>query len=111
MRALAEIRAYQMTTGLLIRRLPFARLVRDIAEDFRDKSDAQYASMWTGESLLALQEAAEAYLVETFQDANLCALHAKRVTVMPRDIQLARRIRGRDRLILNAGTGGNLLEA
>ena len=45
-------------------------------------------------AILALQEAAEAYLVGLFEDSNLCAIHAKRVTVMPRDIQLARRIRG-----------------
>ena len=45
-------------------------------------------------AMLALQEAAEAYLVGYFEDANLCAIHAKRVTIMPKDIQLARRIRG-----------------
>jgi histone H3/H4 len=42
----------------------------------------------------ALQHAAEAYMVGLFEDTNLCALHAKRVTILPRDIQLARRIRG-----------------
>ncbi len=47
-----------------------------------------------GAAILALQEAAEAYLVGLFEDSNLCAIHAKRVTIMPRDIQLARRIRG-----------------
>jgi histone H3 len=45
-------------------------------------------------ALLALQEATEAYLVGLFEDTNLCAIHAKRVTIMPKDIQLARRIRG-----------------
>ena len=47
-----------------------------------------------GSAVLALQEAAEAYLVGLFEDTNLCAIHAKRVTIMPKDIQLARRIRG-----------------
>ncbi len=43
---------------------------------------------------MALQEAAEAHLVGLFEDCNLCAVHAKRVTIMPKDLQLARRIRG-----------------
>ncbi|KAH7415543.1 hypothetical protein KP509_14G050700 [Ceratopteris richardii] len=72
--ALREIRKYQKSTELLIRRLPFQRLVREIAQD--------------------LKEAAQVYLVGLFQDTNLCAIHAKRVTIMPQDIQLARRIRG-----------------
>jgi histone H3 len=75
--ALREIRRYQKSTELLIRKLPFQRLVREIAQDFK-----------------ALQEASEAYLVGLFEDTNLCAIHAKRVTIMPKDIQLARRIRG-----------------
>jgi histone H3 len=86
--ALREIRKYQKTTDLLIRRLPFQRLVREIAQDF--KSDLRFQSP----ALMALQEAAEAYLVGLFEDTNLCAIHAKRVTIMPKDIQLARRIRG-----------------
>lgn len=72
----------------LIRKLPFQRLVREIAQDF--KNDLRFQST----AILALQEAAEAYLVGLFEDTNLCAIHAKRVTIMPRDIQLARRIRG-----------------
>ena len=71
-----------------VRKLPFQRLVREIAGDF--KSDLRFASGAVG----ALQEAAEAYLVGLFEDTNLCAIHAKRVTIMPKDIQLARRIRG-----------------
>ena len=86
--ALREIRKYQKSTELLIRKLPFQRLVREIAQDF--KTDLRFQST----AILALQEAAEAYLVGLFEDTNLCAIHAKRVTVMPRDIQLARRIRG-----------------
>jgi histone H3 len=86
--ALREIRRYQKTTELLIRKLPFQRLVREIAQDF--KTDLRFQSSAIG----ALQEAAEAYLVSLFEDTNLCAIHAKRVTIMPKDIQLARRIRG-----------------
>ncbi len=104
--ALREIRRYQKSTELLIRKLPFQRLVREIAQDF--KTDLRFQSAAIG----ALQEASEAYLVSLFEDTNLCAIHAKRVTVswiyhetqnkfffrfyqiMPKDIQLARRIRG-----------------
>eukprot|EP00798_Chlamydomonas_sp_ICE-L_P013371 gene13371-biopygen22497 len=64
------------------------RLVREIAQDF--KTDLRFQSS----AVLALQEAAEAYLVGLFEDTNLAAIHAKRVTIMPKDIQLARRIRG-----------------
>jgi histone H3 len=86
--ALREIRKLQKSTELLIRRLPFQRLVRELAQDFRN--DLRFQSS----AVLALQEAAEAYLVTLFEDTNLCAIHAKRVTIMPKDIQLARRIRG-----------------
>ena len=86
--ALREIRRYQKSTELLVRKLPFQRLVREIAQDF--KTDLRFQ----GSAVLALQEAAEAYLVGLFEDTNLCAIHAKRVTIMPKDIQLARRIRG-----------------
>ncbi len=72
----------------LIRRLPFQRLVKEIAQDF--KTDIRFQST----ALLAVQEACEAYLVGLFEDTNLCAIHARRVTIQPRDIQLARRIRG-----------------
>ncbi|XP_049712784.1 uncharacterized protein LOC126060586 [Elephas maximus indicus] len=86
--ALREIRRYQKSTELLIRKLPFQRLVREIAQDF--KTDLRFQSS----AVMALQEACEAYLVGLFEDTNLCAIHAKRVTIMPKDIQLARRIRG-----------------
>jgi histone H3 len=86
--ALREIRKYQRNTELLIRKLPFQRLVREIANDF--KTDLMFQS----QAILALQEASEAYLVGLFEDTNLVAIHAKRVTIMPKDIQLARRIRG-----------------
>jgi len=81
--ALREIRRYQKSTELLIRKLPFQRLVREIAQDF--KTDLRFQSAAIG----ALQEASEAYLVGLFEDTNLCAIHAKRVTIMPKDIQLA----------------------
>ena len=86
--ALREIRRYQKSTELLIRKLPFQRLVREIAQDF--KTDLRFQSS----AVMAVQEAVEAYLVGLFEDTNLCAIHAKRVTIMPKDIQLARRIRG-----------------
>ena len=86
--ALKDIRHFQKTTALLIRRLPFQRLVREIAQDY--KTDLRFQSA----AILCLQEAAEAYLVRLFDDANLCAIHARRVTIMPKDIQLARRIQG-----------------
>jgi histone H3 len=86
--ALREIRKYQKTTELLIRKLPFQRLVREIAQD--SKTDMRFQST----AILALQEASEAYLTGLFEDTNLCAIHAKRVTIMPQDMRLARRIRG-----------------
>ncbi|XP_025879268.1 histone H3.3 isoform X2 [Oryza sativa Japonica Group] len=86
--ALREIRKYQKNTELLIRKLPFQRLVREIAQLF--KHDMRFQS----HAVLALQEAAEAYLVGLFEDTNLCAIHSKRVTIMSKDVQLARRIRG-----------------
>ena len=86
--ALKEIHRYQKSTDLLIRKLPFQRLVREIAQDF--KSDLRFQST----AILTLQEASEAYLVGLFEDTNLCAIHARRVTIMPKDLQLACRIRG-----------------
>ena len=86
--ALREIRRYQKSTELLIRKLPFQRLVREIAQDF--KTDLRFQAS----AIAALQEASESYLVGLFEDTNLCAIHAKRVTIMPKDVQLARRIRG-----------------
>ena len=74
--ALREIRAYQKSTNLLLRKLPFQRLVREIAQAFN--SDLRFQST----AILALQEASEAYLVSLFEDTNLCAIHAKRVTIM-----------------------------
>jgi histone H3/H4 len=86
--ALREIKKYQKSTDLLIRKLPFQRVVKEIAHDNRQEVRFQSSAM------MALQEAAEAYLVGLFEDTNLCAIHARRVTIMVRDMQLARRIRG-----------------
>ena len=85
--ALQEIRRYQKSTELLIRKLPFQRLVQELAQDL-GKKDIRFQSG----AIMALQEASEAYLVGLLEDSNLCAVHAKRVTIMPKDIQLARRI-------------------
>lgn len=87
--ALREIRRFQKSTKLLIRKLPFQRLVREITQEF--KSYLRFQSAAIG----ALQEASETYLVGLFEDTNLCAIHANRVTIMTKDIQLARRIRGK----------------
>ncbi|KAJ5752277.1 hypothetical protein N7520_009194 [Penicillium odoratum] len=91
--ALKEIRRYQRSFDLLIAKLPFARLVREVALDLLP-ADVGATLRWQSQAIQALQEAAEAFLVHLFEDTNLCALHAKRVTIMQKDIQLARRIRG-----------------
>ncbi len=89
--ALREIRRYQKTTELLIRKLPFQRLVREVAQDF--KEDLRFQSA----AIMAMQEASEDYLVELFEDTNLAAIHARRVTIMPKDMSLARRVGTRNR--------------
>ncbi|KAI9934110.1 Histone H3-like centromeric protein hH3v [Aspergillus wentii] len=91
--ALKEIRKYQRSYDLLIQKLPFARLVREVALELLP-ADVGAELRWQSHAIQALQEAAEAFLVHLFEDTNLCALHAKRVTIMQKDIQLARRIRG-----------------
>ena len=93
--ALKQIRQYQKTTELLIRKLPFQRLVREIACDTDViRSPLCGKVRFQSAAIMALQEASEAYLVGLFEDSNLWAIHAKQVTIMPKDIQLARRIRG-----------------
>jgi histone H3 len=86
--ALREIRKYQKTTEDLICKLPFQRLVRELAFKFRTGLRFQVSAV------KALQVACEAYIVGIFEDTNLLAIHAKRVTIFPKDMQLARRIRG-----------------
>ncbi|POW23539.1 hypothetical protein PSHT_00031 [Puccinia striiformis] len=109
--ALREIRHFQKSTDLLMRKtticatgpsvfyyslvvVDFKFNVREIAMDFALATEDGAALRWQSSALLALQEAAEAYLVHIFEDTNLCAIHAKRVTIMKRDMQLARRLRG-----------------
>jgi histone H3 len=86
--AIHEIHKYQKNTDLLIRKAPFQHLVKEIATNL--KLDLRMQST----ALLALQEALEAYLVHLFEDSNDCAIHAKHVTIMSKDIQLAQRTRG-----------------
>jgi histone H3 len=86
--ALREIRRYQKTSETLISRAPFQRMVREVA------NVAKSGLRWQSAALSAMQEATESYVVGLLSDSNLCALHARRVTVMPRDIHLARRLRG-----------------
>ena len=83
-----EIRKYQKSTDLLIRKAPFIRVVREISQDL------QKDVRWQRTALLALQECSEAFLVSLFEDVNLIAIHAKRVTIMPKDMRLAQKIRG-----------------
>ncbi|KAM3404860.1 hypothetical protein ACQJBY_007762 [Aegilops geniculata] len=89
--ALREIRKYQKSTEPLIPFAPFVRLVKEITDDLT-KGELNH---WTPQALFSLQEAAEYHIVDVFEKANLCAIHAKRVTIMQKDIQLARRIGGR----------------
>ena len=88
--ALREIRRYQKSTDLLIRKAPFQRFVREIAQGMGGIQGLRF----TVSSMLALQEASEAYVVGLFEDTNLCAIHAKRVTIQTKDMTLARRLRG-----------------
>lgn len=85
--ALKDIRKYQSTGELLIQKLPFQRLVREIAQDM--KNDIRFRA----KAILALQEASEAFLVQHFEDANLLAIHGGRTTIQARDLQLVRRMR------------------
>ncbi|XP_038600582.1 histone H3.3-like [Tachyglossus aculeatus] len=89
-----EIWCYQKSTELLIDKLPFQRLMREIAQDF--KMDLHFQSS----AVMALQDASEAYLVGLFDDSNLCIIHAKRVIIVSAQIQLARRVRGERAYIL-----------
>ena len=86
--ALREIRRYQKSTDLLIRKLPFLRLLREIAQKI--KFDLRFQST----AVLALQEAAEDYLVKMFQQVNVCAIHGGRGTIKPKDIELLKRVQG-----------------
>ena len=86
--ALREIRRYQKTNELLIRKIPFQRMVREIVNDI-----GEYR--FQAAAILVLQEALEAYIASLFQDINLCAIHRNAITITPKDLQLASRLRGR----------------
>ena len=86
--ALRDIKRYRKGTEMLIRKLPFQRLVREIAQTSKD------GVRFAASAVLAMQEATEAHLVNLFADTCLCAIHGGRVTIQPRDLQLARRLRG-----------------
>ncbi|KAI3951012.1 hypothetical protein MKW92_047158 [Papaver armeniacum] len=90
--ALKEIRKCQKSFDLLLPRAPFIRIVKEITNNFSKDVDR-----WQAEALTALQEAAETFLIHLFEDTQLCAIHAKRVTIMQKDWQLARRLGGRGR--------------
>uniref|UniRef100_T1J8B6 Core Histone H2A/H2B/H3 domain-containing protein n=1 Tax=Strigamia maritima TaxID=126957 RepID=T1J8B6_STRMM len=90
-KAAKEIQKFQNSTDLLIRKLPFSRLVREVCSDL-----SVFTFRWEARALEALQEASEAYLVDILEHANLCVNHAKRVTLYPRDIRLVKRVRGMD---------------
>ena len=89
--ALCKIQCYQKSTDLLIRKLPFQHLIREIAQSFEIGGEAL---RFQSTAVLALQEASEAFIVGVFEDTNLCAIHDKQVTIMKRDMQLALRICG-----------------
>lgn len=86
--ALRQIKQFQKSSDLLLRKAPFQRLVREVSQTGKDSLRFQSAA------ILAIQEAAESFIVSLLADTNLCAIHTRRVTIMPRDIHLARRLRG-----------------
>ena len=88
-KALPEIQRYQKSIELLIRKLPFQKMVREVAQQFVPHLQFQ------ANAIRVLQEASESYLVGLMEDTNLCTIHAKHVTIMPKDMQLVRRIRGK----------------
>lgn len=92
--AMREIRRYQKTTELLIPRLPFSKMVRKIALDLNTSQGNVDKVQFQANALVGLQEAAENYLVKLLEDSNLNAIHANRVTLQPKDLQLAQRVRG-----------------
>ena len=98
MLALREIHQYQQSTECLIKRTPFHKLIKEISQEYRVCPEGPRTPSvqvrFQSTALAAFQEAAENFLVGLFEDVNLLAVHAKRVTVMPHDIRLALRIRG-----------------
>ena len=88
--ALREIRKYQKSTDLLIAKAPFRRLVREITQDMYPEKGLHFRA----QTFLALQDAAEAYLTDLFEETQLCACHAKRIGIQAKDMKLALRLRG-----------------
>ena len=88
LKALKDIKKYQSNTEMLIRRLPFQKVVKEIVQKVREDL------RWQSTAVLALQEAGETFLVGLLEQSNLCMIHAKRITIMPKDVQLVRCIRG-----------------
>ena len=97
--ALREIHRYQKSTNLMIPKMPYVKLLREITQDQCKQPKDGNDYRWQGAAILATQTAAEDYLTVQLEDANVCALHSKRVTVMPKDIQLVRRIKGEETVI------------
>ena len=102
-RWLKEIKRLQSTVDLLIARQPFQRLLRELSQDYKLERKHYFISFvsqylltdrWQSLAVEAMRTAAEDFLVRLFEDANLCCIHAKRVTLMTKDMQLALRIRG-----------------
>ena len=91
---MGSVELHTKHTELLIRKLPFQRLIREVANDIAAGTRFPEGPRWQSQAVVALQEAAESYLVHLFEDSNLEAIHAKRVTIQAKDIQTARRIRG-----------------
>ena len=86
--ALRQIRKYQKSTELLIRKLPFQRLVKEVVQDLFPTESYRFQST----ALLAFQEASESFLVSMFDDVNCIAIHGKRVTIQVKDIQIWKRL-------------------
>ena len=99
--AVREIRRYQKSTNLMIPKLPYQKLIKEITVDKCKQTKDGNDWRWQGVAILASQTAAEDYLTVQLEDANVCALHTKRCTVMPKDIQLVRRIKGEETVITN----------
>ena len=90
---LRGIRRYQKSTECLIKRLPFQKLKREISQEYRvypqGPGTPSIQVRFQSTAIAALQEAAENFIVGLFEDINLLAIHAKRVTVTSRDVRLA----------------------
>ena len=88
-KSLHEIRKYQKSTELLIRKWSFQKLVRELAQEIMPNLRFQTSALKT------LQEATESYIVGLMEGMNLCVIHVKHITIMPKDVQLAHRILGK----------------